>query len=115
MQLYKSDKLEKFNTQIVLKEIPAEIPPKSNGAIWSEKFIVVAFCLLVSAIAIVQVVAIKALVNWLWGKISVSQLVSGVPFVVALALGATILFYFIKLGQIGKRLFQAFWESLDVD
>ena len=115
MQLCKGNELKKSNAQTFVEEIPVESTPKSDAPIWSEKFIVVAFCLLVTAIAIIQVVAIKALVSWVWGKLSVSQLVSGVPVVIAIALGATILFYLIKLVQIGKRLFQAFWESLDVD
>ncbi|HAJ60447.1 MAG TPA: hypothetical protein DCP31_15245, partial [Cyanobacteria bacterium UBA8543] len=66
-------------------------------------------------IAIAQFVAIQALVSWFWGKITVFQLVSGVSVVVAIALAATILFYLIKLVQLPKRLFQAFWDSLDVD
>ena len=115
MQVYKSDKLIRFNAQIVLKVMPAKITPKSEAATVSEKSIVVAFCLLVTAIAIAQVVVIQALVSWVWDKITVSQLVSGVSVVVAIALAATILLYLIKLVQISKRLFQAFWNSLDVD
>ena len=115
MQVYRNEKLIRFNNQIVLKVIPAKIPPKSEAATVSEKSIVVTFCLLVSAIALAQVVVIQALVSWVWDKITVSQLVSGVSVVVAIALAATILFYLIKLVQIPKRLFQAFWDSLEVD
>ncbi|HAA32101.1 MAG TPA: hypothetical protein DCE56_35870 [Cyanobacteria bacterium UBA8553] len=115
MQVCRSDKLIRLNNQLVLKVIPARIQPKSEAATLSEKSIVVAFGLLVSAIAIAQFVAIQALVSWFWGKITVFQLVSGVSVVVAIALAATILFYLIKLVQLPKRLFQAFWDSLDVD
>lgn len=115
MQLYKCHVKEKSNSQIVLQAILTESTPKTDATISSEKFIVVAFCVVVTVFTIALVVGIHALVSFVWGRVTVSQLVSGVSVAAAIAASAITLFHFIKLVQSGRRLFQAFWDSLELE
>lgn len=96
--------------------------PKRYSIFQSEKFFLVALSLLtiLSAVVICGLLVgvinqLSVLGNGIVSAISNLQQIITVPVFVAIPGSMIALFLFGKLVQIAMKLFQAFWESLEVD
>lgn len=113
---------KKSNSRIVLMATCTSEPPKRYSIFRSEKVFLVALGLLTILSAVVFFGLLIGAINQLpvlWsGMLStISNLEQSlsVPAFVAIIGSIVALFFLIKLIQLGMQLFQAFWDSLDVD
>lgn len=115
--------VKESDSNFALTATSIEKEPQRHLGIWSEKFFIVTCGLLV---AIGYVVSIRLLVSFvnlvpeLWNRVTttVFQLepsISVMPALMAIGVSGTLLFFSMKLVQMISRLFQAFWDSLEVD
>lgn len=115
--------VKESDSRIVLTATSIEKEPQRHFGIWSEKFFIVTCGLLV---VIGYVVSIRLLVSFvnlvpkLWGSVTTTvfqleQSISVMPALMAIGVSGSLLFFSMKLVQMISRLFQAFWDSLEVD
>jgi hypothetical protein len=92
-------------------------PLKRYLAIHSEKLFLISFGLL----AILGYVVLFWLMGFIWNSLTknwdslVTRNISIFPTLVTLVIGIAILFFLINLLRSAWELFQAFWDSLEVD
>lgn len=113
---------KKSNSRIVLMDTRLSEPPQRNSIFLSEKVFLVAFSLLTILSAVVIIGLLFGAINQLpvlWSGL-VSAIVNleqslAVPALPTIVGGIIAMFFLIKLVQLGMQLFQAFWNSLEVD
>ena len=103
------------NTPLIFSRIPINGTQKSNAPLLPETWLIVAFCLLPTAIAMLLLFAIQTVFSFIGSAIAAFLSTTNLSVVVTIAVSAAILFFSIALVQNGKRLFQSFWDSLGMD
>jgi len=103
------------NALLVLSRIPIERAQKGNAPKIPEIWSIVAFCLLPTAIAMLLLFAIQTAFSFIGSAIAVFLSTTNLSVVIAIAVSATMLFLSISRVQLGRKLYQAFWDSLDMD
>jgi len=115
--------VKESDSNVALTATSIEKEPQRHLGIWSEKFFIVTCGLLVAIGYVVSIWLLVSFVNLvpeLWNRVTttVFQLepsISVMPALMAIGVSGTLLFFSMKLVQMISRLFQAFWDSLEVD
>lgn len=114
---------KEFNSAIFLTVTSIKKAPKRNTDNRLEKFFIVTCCLLVALGSVASkwlLVLLMTGVAAFWSNVAtpVLQLAQNADIIrvlVAIALSVIIPFFLIKLVQMTELLFQAFWDSLQVN
>ncbi len=100
-----------------MAQIHRERASKPQSHPLSEKFITVTFGLLVTVFSVLPLVLIRAFFAWVGGKTwEWSNLTHGFQlmcYVLLSAIVGGVILYLMNLVVIVKKLFNAFWESLE--
>jgi hypothetical protein len=115
MSLSKHHFLNITSTPIIFSRIPINGTQESNAPLLPETWLIVAFCLPPTAIAMLLFFGIQTMFSFIGSVIAVFLSTTDVSVVLAIAVSAALLFFLIALVQSGRRLFQSFWDSLSIN